>query len=151
MSIEFELANRRRKRYTDRAAAADVEEVVWLNSGTPLTSTSWDGDSYSTTADTGLDLSAVFGVPAGIRAVYLHVRVRDSASSGSASFLGIAFAPTDTTTYSLACGCNGMPNDGYAMHHLWVPCDTSGDINYAITASGATTCDVIIRVWGYMF
>jgi len=47
----------------------------WVANGgtalTPLTSTAWDGgDAFSTTAKTLIDLSAVFGVPAGVKAGY---------------------------------------------------------------------------------
>jgi hypothetical protein len=56
-------------------------QPVFLSS--PLTSTSWDGDSFSTTAKTLIDLSAVFSAPAGIKAISVFVRLNDSASASA--------------------------------------------------------------------
>jgi len=54
---------------------------------TPLTSTAWDGNAYSTTAKTLIDLSAVFGAPAGIKAILAFVVVRDSGSATGDTWL----------------------------------------------------------------
>ncbi|MDD4465707.1 MAG: hypothetical protein PHY25_03390, partial [Dehalococcoidales bacterium] len=54
---------------------------------TPLTSTSWDGDAFSTTSKTLIDLSTVFGAPAGIKAVLCNVAIKDSASAANDCFL----------------------------------------------------------------
>lgn len=50
----------------------------WHFLTTPLTSTSWDGDARSTTAKTKIDLSAVFGVPAGAKGILVRLVARDS-------------------------------------------------------------------------
>jgi len=113
----------------------------------PLTSTSWDGDSFSTTAKTVIDLSAVFGVPAGVRAVLVYATVRDSDSQNTATYLilspnsdageGPAFMPA-------------YQNDIWGQSGSSViPCDANGDIYYQIVASGAGTFDVNMQIWGY--
>ena len=51
--------------------STDFGRPVFLT--TPLTSTAWDEDSYSTTAKTLIDLSEVFGVPAGVKAVMVKI------------------------------------------------------------------------------
>ena len=61
---------------------------------TPLTSTAWDGDAYSTTAKTKIDLSSVFSAPAGIKAVLVAGTIADSGSAtADCSF---RLSPNDT-------------------------------------------------------
>ena len=114
---------------------------------TPLTSTSWDGDAYSTTAKTKIDLSAVFSVPAGVRAVLAHTRIRDSGSAGGSYFL--ALSPNDTAGSGLTNRVEFVPNDTRLEQTMIVPCDSSGDIYYQIGASDTGTMDVWIEIWGY--
>jgi hypothetical protein len=121
--------------------------TVWL--AAPLTSTSWDGDAYSTTAKTKIDLSAVFSAPAGIRAVYVVCLVRDSDSRGSDTYL--VLSPNDTADSGPRFQPSDYVNDRYGRTNGWVPCDSAGDIYYQVAASGAGTFDVIIQIWGYQF
>lgn len=114
---------------------------------TRLTSTSWDGDARSTTAKTLIDLSAVFGTPAGIKAVLLHVSARDSGSAATDAH--ILFAPHNTANNGLFLDVYGQPNDTWDRGMLIVPCDSNGDIYYQIVASGASTFDVYLEIWGY--
>jgi len=112
----------------------------------PLTSTSWDGDSFSTTAKTKIDLSAVFSTPAKIKAVKVYVGVRDSDSAGTDTYL--ILGPTDTADL-------GIPFSPLPVNDRWyrggddIPCDSNGDIYYQIAASGAGTFDVVLQIWGY--
>ena len=115
---------------------------------TPLTSTSWDGDAYSTTAPTTIDLSAVFGVPAGIKAVLVMLIARDSGSSGAGSY-DVDLGPSANSNSALRVYVNGITNDVPMAGSGVVPCDANGDIAYKITASGAGTMDVWIQIWGY--
>lgn len=115
---------------------------------TPLTSTAWDGDSFSTTAKTLIDLSSVFSAPAGIKAILVHVATRDSGSAASSS-TKIVLAPNDTADLGFAFRSAGMPNDVFAAGSSIVPCDANGDIYYQITASGTNTTDVWLTIWGY--
>ena len=113
----------------------------------PLTSTSWDGDSFSTTAKTLIDLSAVFGVPAGVKAVLASIQIRDSASSGGAYWL--ALSPNNTTGQGpLIEACENV-DDRWTFDSGVIPCDANGDIYYQIAASGTNTMDVYLQVWWY--
>ncbi len=115
---------------------------------TPLTSTAWDGDSFSTTDKTKIDLSAVFGAPAGVKAILARVVARDSGSEASATELFVGLSPAlETPGFYLRV--DGAPNDHYVEGGLTVPCNVDGDVYYEVKASGVGTMDVIMRIWGY--
>jgi len=114
---------------------------------TPLTSTSWDGDARSTTAKTKIDLSAVFGVPAGVKAVLMLVNLRDSASASTYSYMYLA--PNDTANNGLIFSADNGKNDGLVPVTAIVPCNVDGDIYYQTVASGIDTMDVTLHIWGY--
>ena len=113
----------------------------------PLTSTDWDGDGYSTTAKTPIDLSAVFGAPAGMKAVYVKTIIRDSGSAANDPFL--VLGPTNGAGVGPETRADRVPNDILKYDTMIVPCDANGDIYYQIGASGAGTMDVWIQIWGY--
>lgn len=129
-----------------RIECREVQRWVYLS--TPLTSTSWDGDAYSTTAKTPIDLSAVFGVPAGVKAVLVRISCRDSGSAAT-SGLFVGFDPTNAAQLALAVRPSGLPNDWFADGAGIVPCDANGDVYVQIQASGAATMDVYIYIYGY--
>jgi hypothetical protein len=117
---------------------------------TRASSTDWDGDSYSTTAKTLLDLSASFGLPAGVKAVDVEVYVSDSDSLATASaFIGLILGPDDTAGIGRYFACNGYPNGVLSRTHAVVPCDSNGDMYFQIVATGANTLNAYIRIWGY--
>lgn len=119
----------------------------WVGvAGAPLTSTSWDGDARSTTAKTVIDMSAVFGVPAAVKAVLVAGAIRDSGSNGTDCYMFLA--PNNTAAQGQAIDCHTI-NDRYQRYTFVVPCDANGDIYYQIVASGAGTMDVFLEVWGY--
>jgi hypothetical protein len=131
-----------------RLESAEFARDIRLS--TPLTSTSWDGDSYGTTGKTKIDLSAVFGVPANVREIHVEVDIRDSGSSGADCTL--LLSPNSSDYDGIYTRCSGLANDSYASHWFRVPCDSNGDVYYQILASGAgTPMDVYIRIWGYSF
>ena len=118
---------------------------TWLT--TPLTSTDWDGDAFSTTAKTKIDLSSVFSVPAGVKAVLVKVALRDSASASGSyhiQFSGVSSG----TNYSLTVEAPPI-NDRFGYGQGIVPCDANGDIYYNIVASGSGTMDIYLEIWGY--
>ena len=124
------------------------EKQVFVPLTTPLTSTSWDGDAYSTTAKTKIDLSVVFGVPAGVKAVLVRMVARDSWSSSG--YCQIGLSPNNTAdSVALQAYLQGVANDVYVTTSGIVPCDVNGDVYYQVTASGAGTLDVVIQIWGY--
>ena len=115
---------------------------------TPLTSTSWDGDAFSTTAKTLIDLSSVFGVPAGVKAILVRMAARDSGSYAN-SGLYISLSPTNAAGGAAILRPAGIVNDVYTDGMFIVPCDANGDVYYQIVASGAGTLDATIQIWGY--
>jgi hypothetical protein len=120
----------------------------WHFLTTPLTSTSWDGDSYSTTAKTLIDLSKVFGVPARAKGILVRLAARDSGSSTGNCQLGLS--PNSTTnSVAVLAYLHGVPNDVYVSVNGVVPCDANGDVYYQIVASGTGTLDAIIEIWGW--
>ena len=125
------------------------EKQVFVPLTTPLTSTSWDGDSFSTTSKTLIDLSSVFSVPAGVKAVLVQLIARDSGSAASTNiFFGIGPNDIDASCLVMAVG-RGLPNDTMVYATGVCPCDANGDIYYQIVASGSGTMDCWIRIWGY--
>ena len=114
---------------------------------TPLTSTAWDGDAHSTTAKTLIDLSEVFGVPAGVKAVLVSTAVRDSASAAGDYYL--ILSPNDSSSLGLLTDCSGLTNNAWERNSFIVPCNANGDIFYQIKASGTGTMDIYLTIWGY--
>lgn len=133
----------------------DVERLktraapTWVYLASPLNSGDWNGNAYSTASKTLIDLSAVFAVPDGIRAILCSVYVRDSASAGI-NVLGIYLAPNSIASSGVFVGCGGFPNDYWNYNQCVIPCDANGDIYYQTIASGASTLDIYIKIWGYM-
>ena len=135
-----------RLRVGDKADSAAFGRPVFLT--TPLTSTSWDGDSFSTTAKTKIDLSTVFGVPDGIKAILVRLVARDSGSSAVTTQL--VLSPNNTTdSAAIQAYLQGVDNDVFATENGICPCDSGGDVYYQITASGTGTLDAWIEIWGY--
>ena len=138
--------------YYSHAAVADgmpFGSSTFIPLTTPLTSTSWDGDSFSTTAKTKIDLSAVFGVPAGVKAVQVRLFCQDSASSSNG---GLYFGVGGNNTagdMSVLARPIGIANDYRVEGQGICACDANGDIYYQCVASGAGTLDVWIQIFGY--
>ena len=124
------------------------EKQVFVPLTTPLTSTAWDGDAFSTTAKTKIDLSVVFGVPAGVKAVLIRLVARDSGSSSATCQLAVS--PNDTADIVVVQAyLQGFANNVYGASSGVCPCDTNGDIYYQIAASGTDTLQAWIQIWGY--
>ena len=152
-----------RKGYADAAylgisaKAADSDKLDGYDSAvfgrpvfltTPKTSTSWDGDARSTTAKTLIDLSVVFGVPAGVKAILVRLTARDSGSSSG--YCQFALSPNNTAdSVAVQAYLQGVANDIYITENGIVPCDANGDVYYQIAASGTGTLDAFIEIWGW--
>jgi len=106
---------------------------------TPLTSTSWDGDTKTTADRAIVDLSAVFGVPAGIKAVLMSIQTQADAVNEY-----IRFGPNSTYNYALICRTPVASQIAHAMGI--VPCDSNGDV-YCYPSG--TIENVQVRIWGY--
>jgi hypothetical protein len=117
----------------------------------PLTAAAWTVNARSTTAKTLIDLSAVFGVPAGARAVLVRFACRDSDSAASATSLYAILSPNNTAASGpLILRPNGAPNDATREQCAVVPCNTDGDVYFECQASGALTMDITLEIWGYV-
>src|SRR5512146_3085913 len=75
----------------------------------PKTSTDWDGDAFGTTAKTLMDRSAAFGLPAGVKAVDVAVKLNDSGSAGGDYYL--ILGPSNVAGAGRRVRCSGLPND----------------------------------------
>ena len=138
---------KRLEREVERLRVKESGKFIALT--TPLTSTAWDGDAFSTTAKTKIDLSVVFGVPAGVKAVLVQLLSRDSGSANSnVIFFGVGPNDVDASCPVMSVS-RGLPNDVIDYAVAICPCDANGDIYYQIVASGSGTMDCWIRIWGY--
>ncbi|MDD5527223.1 MAG: hypothetical protein PHE11_07475, partial [Candidatus Omnitrophica bacterium] len=94
----------------DGLHSTDFGRPVFLTA--PLTSTAWDGDARSTTAKTKIDLSVVFGVPAGAKGIFVRLVARDSGSS--AGYCQLALSPNATAgSVAAQAYLQGVQNDVY--------------------------------------
>ena len=106
---------------------------------TPLTSTSWDGDTKTTADRAIVDLSAVFGVPDGVKAVLMTIQTQADAVNEY-----IHFGPNSTYNYALICR---TPVASQIAHATGVvPCDSNGDV-YCYPSG--TIVKVKVYIWGY--
>ena len=142
-----EIAELRKR--LDRFEAGGFATSQLVRLAAALTSTSWDGDAFSTTAKTLIDLSAVFGAPAGVKAVLVRCLCRDSGSAGSTTASIILSPENGGSTGTMRVWAAGLPNDDWAEDNGIIPCDANGDIYYQIIATGASTLDVYLEIWGY--
>ena len=137
------------ERETERLSAQETGRFVPLT--TPLTSTSWDGDSYSTVStSTELDLYEVFGVPKFAKAVRMQIVCQDSAAWGTG---GLVFQCGPTSGNYFAFDTRPAGGDVLISNHAVVPCSLDANNNptvwYRINASGSLTMDIWVRIWGY--
>lgn len=120
----------------------------------PLTSTSWDGDAFSTTAKTLIPVRSTFTnaagefVPDGAKAILVRLAASDSGSAGANCFIGVAPDAT-ADLYALVCKPYGRPNSTLEHESGVVPCDIDGNIYYQCLATGAGTLNVTLQIWGY--
>lgn len=118
----------------------------WHFLTTSLTSTSWNGNSFSTTSKTLIDLSSVFGAPAGIKAILAEHSIKDTGSSNGTCRLVLSPNNVDMTGVHLM----GSPTNGhFATSNAIIPCDANGDIYYQIVASGTNTMTIYFQILGY--
>lgn len=112
-----------------------------------LSSTNFDGNSFSDTGDwVKIDVSAEFGLE-NARAVFIRATVRDSAS-GTTNGLWVRFG--DGVSTQLFVRATGFPNDQLADGACWIPCDENGDFYYWVNASGTNTTDIWLYIISYM-
>lgn len=133
---DYQVAN---KKYVDEKST-----VVFLTAS--LTSPDWDGDSYSTTAKTKINLNDKFGTPTGIKAILAQVSIRDSGSAGTTCRFVLG---ANNIAYNGATVLTLPINDQWNESQVIAPCDEDGNVYYQIIASGAGTFEVYFSIVGY--
>lgn len=113
---------------------------------TRKTSTSWDGDARSTSGATKIDLSAVFGIPANVKAVDVRLIARDSATHPqTARYFSLGPSASDAAQIGVRPHGNNM----YSETNGVCNCDSNGDVYFTLNASGSLTMDCWIQINGY--
>lgn len=110
----------------------------------PLTSTKFDGDSFSSSSNT-IDWNADFGMPVGAKMVNIYLVIRDSGAAGQS----ISFKAKSTTTNVTKRAETLVGGD--VPHYLerTLPIAADGTTYYDIIASGTDTFDLWIRVMAW--
>lgn len=120
--------------------------IVWLEKG--LTSNtitgSGSGDVGTTTLNLDADLNGA--IPNGVKSIHAYGVVNDSGSAGTDCYLVLAEDRSDSA-YGVTLSPYGLANDTSARGNGWIPCNTNGDIEYAIEATGANTFDITNFRW----
>lgn len=105
----------------------------------PKTSTSWDGDAKTTANNGTIDLSAVFGVPANIKAVSVRLEFKDETPN-----IFCSLGPDSTYFYAVG-QLTEVANQKIDVCGI-VPCDANGDIYFYCQDE----LDLVsIEIWGY--
>jgi hypothetical protein len=114
--------------------------ITFIPLTTPLTSDAWDGDEKGVADRAIVDLSAAFGVPAGVKAVLMSIQTKGTAAGDY-----IRFGPNATYNYAIICRTQVAGVINYAGPSP-VPCDSNGDV-YCYPST--TIPDVYVMIWGY--
>jgi len=128
---------KRLEREVERLRVKESGKFIALTA--PLTSTSWDGDNKGTGDRATVDLSAVFGVPVGVKAVLMSIQTQGNAANDY-----IRFGPNSTNNFTLTC--RTQVNSQIAHASGIVPCDANGDV-YCYTSGDVES--VYVYIWGY--
>ena len=115
------------------------EKQVFVPLTTPLTSIDWDGDTKGTGDRATVDLSAVFGVPAGVKAVLMSIQ-----TTGDAVNEYIRVGPNSGNSFALTCSTPVASQIAHACGI--VPCNANGDV-YCYPSG--TVEGVQVWIWGY--
>lgn len=119
--------------------------------GSPLTSTAFNGDDYSTTAKTLIDLSSTFDMPSGIKAIEVRGAVRDAGSAATGDLFFLLSPNAVAGSYAAAFTPSGQNNDAwFRTGSQLCPCDPNGNVYYQVAASGVLTLDIYLEIWGYL-
>ena len=110
---------------------------------TPATSTAFDGDLYDVDNDgTTIDLSASFGIPAGVKAIAVSI-------SGTCLTAGRRFRIGPSATYGYALAIHSVVANQWIDNSGVVPCDANGDIYFTTDAVHGAEFGIYMRIWGY--
>ena len=106
----------------------------------PLTAADWTNASKGLADRATVDLSAVFGVPAGVKAVLMSIQTTDDTAAQY-----IRFGPDATNNFTLTCRTQ-VANQSANVSGI-VPCDANGDV-YCYP-SNDYILGVQVWIWGY--
>ena len=124
-------------------------EIIWFDKrkiSNELTGAGHD-DVSATTLNAEADTNGI--VPKGVKAIFFSGETNDSASSTTDTFLRLQ--ADSTSGISFYASCAGLANDKIARASAWQACDSNGDYQYQLNASGspgAGTLDVALNYVG---
>lgn len=122
-------------------------EVIWCEKVVPInTSLSAKSTVSATTLNVEAETNGKF--PKGALAVHARTYLRDSLSAGSTDGCRLKLYGSTTASYGLDNSVNGLVADSYNYISGTVPCDSNGDIQYAIDTPGTGTSDSSISFYG---
>jgi hypothetical protein len=110
-------------------------EIVWCEK--EISSNVFDGSAFSDVAAITLNAEADSNgkIPKGAKAVYMQGWAKDSGSAGTDCYFHTRQSATSGWMGSLSPA--GLTNDMYARVQIEQPCNSDGDFDYIIEASGA--------------
>lgn len=116
------------------------DSYVYVPLTTPNTSTSWDGDAKNGTTDNAvIDLSSVFNVPEGVKAVNVRLFFRDETVGVQAGLRPASSGSLSAAQYT------SVANQNMELFGT-IPCDANGDVYFY---SNGELDSVNIQIWGY--
>ena len=122
-----------------RKSSVDYSGYITVPLTTPLTSTSWDGDAKTAASSGTIDLSAVFGAPAGIKGALVRLAMRSATLD-----VTVALGPSSTVLPLIArANVASKYYESYGM----VPCDASGDLYFYCSGNAD---NVFVEIYGYL-
>ena len=116
---------------------------IFVPLATPATSTAWDGDAFDSGDNATIDLSAVFGIPAGVKAVLIRYTF-NCPEVGKI----VRFGPSSATSTS-AIEQYSQIASRYISQDGVVVCDANGDIYFSTTAVNGQEANVWLFIHGY--
>lgn len=122
-----------------RKSSVDYSGYITVPLTTALTSTSWDGDAKTAASSGTIDLSAVFGAPAGIKGALVRLAMRSATMNVTA-----AVGPSSTVLPLIARA--NVANKYYESYGM-VPCDASGDLYFYCSGNAD---NVFVEIYGYL-
>lgn len=119
---------------------------VIVGLATPATSTSWDGDAKDSDNNGIIDLSSVFGLPSGIKGVFVKFSVKNTSTAGKWAALG----PSSSSRYSIVQTPRDTLDIWLSNGPVFVPCDANGDVYFSTNAAHGAENSVAIQIYGYL-
>jgi hypothetical protein len=121
-------------------------EIIWFEKR--AASNALNAIGFSDVAFTTLNTEADSNgkVPKGARSLFVLAESNDSASASNNTFFRLqGNSVMDRLLYA---SCAGLANDRGAHTSTWQPCDSNGDFQYQLEASGSGTLDVYLNYVG---